>query len=144
MAYFLNIPIINNSFTELANYKYFVDKTEMIEKLNDSIDSPDKYICITMPRRFGKTINAMMLACYYSKKSDYKNLFDKTNISKSESYVKYLNKYNVIYMTLNELPSLDCNYKEFIGRYIKLLLEDLKESFSNIIKKIGVTKSVVK
>lgn len=62
MAYFLNIPIINNSFTELANYKYFVDKTEMIEKLNDSIDSPDKYICITRPRRFVKTINAMMLA----------------------------------------------------------------------------------
>ena len=138
MSYFLNIPIINNSFTELANYKYFVDKTEMIEKLNDSIDSPDKYICITRPRRFGKTINAMMLACYYSKKSDYKNLFDKTKISKSESYLKYLNKYNVIYMTLNELPSLDCNYKEFIGRYIKLLLEDLKESFSNIIKKINI------
>lgn len=62
MPYFLNVPISSNSFTEVVNYKYFVDKSELIEKVNQNIRTPNKYICVTRPRRFGKTINAMMLA----------------------------------------------------------------------------------
>ena len=138
MSYFLNNISIVNQFTKTTENKYFVDKTEMIIDINNCVGTDSQYICITRPRRFGKTINAMMLACYYSKKSDFKSLFDKTKISKSESYLKYLNKYNVIYMTLNELPRHDCSYEEFIGRYIKLLLEDIKESFVDVIKKINI------
>ena len=138
MAYFLNKNLKNNEYELITKDKYFVDKTNLIDKINKLVGMKDRYICITRPRRFGKTINAMMLACYYSKKSDFKSLFDKTKISKSESYLKYLNKYNVIYMTLNELPRHDCSYEEFIGRYIKLLLEDIKESFVDVIKKINI------
>ena len=96
MPYFLNTPIISNSFTEVANYKYFVDKSDFIEKVNGNIKTPSKYLCITRPRRFGKTINAMMLACYYSKNADFKKLFDKLEISKSDSYLEHLNKHNVM------------------------------------------------
>lgn len=127
LPYFLNTPITNNSFTEVANYKYFVDKTELIEKVNECIGNPNKYLCITRPRRFGKTINAMMLACYYSKNADFKQLFDGMEISKSASYMEHLNKHNVIYITFNELPKAKCTYEGFIGRYTHLLLEDLKE-----------------
>ena len=132
MPYFLNTPIISNSFTEVADYKYFVDKSEFIEKVNGNIKTPSKYICITRPRRFGKTINAMMLACYYSKNADFKKLFDKLEISKSSSYLDHLNKHNVIYMTFNEFPKKNCTYGEFIDRYTNLLLEDLKDFCSDI------------
>ena len=104
MTYFLNASITSNSFTEVANYKYFVDKSEFISKLNENIKTPSKYVCITRPRRFGKTINAMMLASYYSKNANFKNLFNKLEISKSSSYLQHLNKHNVIYMTLNQFP----------------------------------------
>ena len=69
----------------------------------------------------------MMLTCYYSKNADFKELFDKLEISKSGSYLKHLNIHNVIYMTLNEFPKKNCTYEEFIDRYTSLLLEDLKE-----------------
>ena len=108
MTYFLNASITSNSFTEVANYKYFVDKSEFISKLNENIKTPSKYVCITRPRRFGKTINAMMLASYYSKNANFKNLFNKLEISKSSSYLQHLNKHNVIYMTLNQIPSPNC------------------------------------
>ena len=62
MPYFLNTPIVNNSFTEVAIYQYFIDKSVLIEKVNECMGTPNKYLCITRPRRFGKTVNAMILA----------------------------------------------------------------------------------
>ena len=89
-------------------------------------------MCVTRPRRFGKTLNAMMLASYYSKNADFKELFDKLEISKSKSYLKHLNKHNVVYMTLNQLPEPGCTYEDFINNYAGALLSDLKEAFTNI------------
>ncbi len=130
MPYFLNVPITKNSFTEVANYKYFVDKSGLISKMNECINTPNKYVCITRPRRFGKTLNAMMLASYYSKSADCKNIFDKLQISKDTSYLKYLNKCNVVYITFNQLPSPKCTYEDFINRYISMIYDDLKEQYS--------------
>lgn len=65
-----------------------------------------------------------MLASYYSKNADFKSLFDKLEISKSESYYKHLNKHSIIYITLNQNSSLNCTYEEFIGRYVSLLCQD--------------------
>lgn len=130
MPYFLNVPITKNSFTEVANYKYFVDKSGLISKMNECINTPNKYVCITRPRRFGKTLNAMMLASYYSKSADCKDIFDKLQISKDTSYLKYLNKCNVVYITFNQLPSPKCSYEDFINRYISMIYDDLKEQYS--------------
>ena len=134
MTYFINKKIIKNSFTEAYNSEFFVDKSEIIEKLNKQINKIGKYLCITRPRRFGKTINAMMLECYYSKNADFKNIFDNLNISKCDSYEKHLNKHNVVYLQLNELPDVSTNvtYDEFINRYEKLLFEDIQELWPNI------------
>lgn len=117
MPYFLNSPIVNNSFTELAYYQYFVDKSAIISEINASISTPNKYLCITRPRRFGKTLNAMMLASYYSKNADFKKLFDKLKISKSSSYLTHLNKHNVIYITFNSNASESRNYNNYIEFY---------------------------
>ena len=134
MTYFINKKIINNSFTKAANDEYFVDKSELIEKINKLIGSSSQFLCITRPRRFGKTINAMMLESYYSKNANFKDLFDKLKISDSESYLTHLNKHNVVYLQLNELPDVSTNvtYDDFINRYKKLLFEDIEELWPNI------------
>ncbi len=132
MPYFLNSITPVNQFTKTTKEKYFVDKSILIEKINELVGTASQYVCITRPRRFGKTINAMMLACYYSKNANFKSLFDNLQISNCESYLEHLNKHNVIYMTMNELPKPNCSYEEFIERYIHLLIEDLKELAPNI------------
>ena len=132
MAYFLNnLPPVNQ-YTKTTKEKYFVDKSEFIEKMNELVGTASQYVCITRPRRFGKTLNAMMLASYYSKNADFKDLFDKLNISKSESYLEHLNKHNVIYITFNELPNPNCSYSEFVSRYTNLLIEDLKDLYPKL------------
>ena len=72
--YYLDIktPMIN--FQEYRNSLY-VDKTLMIDKIQNRIRTLNKYICITRPRRFGKTMNANMLAAYFTKGYDSRELF---------------------------------------------------------------------
>lgn len=42
----------------------YVDKTMMLTKLNSFIDKGNNYVCISRPRRFGKTIaQNMMCLC---------------------------------------------------------------------------------
>lgn len=132
MSYFLNNITSVNQFTKTAKEKYFVDKSELISRMNELIGTASQYVCITRPRRFGKTLNAMMLASYYSKSGDCASVFDKLKISQDSSYLEHLNKHNVIYMTLNQIPSLNCSYEVFINGYTEDLIKDLKERFFNI------------
>ena len=133
MRYFLNNNFENNEFELVSKDKYFVDKTEFIYQINQLICTKDRFICITRPRRFGKTVNAMMLASYYSKTANFKHLFDKLNISKCDSYPEHLNKHNVIYMTLNEMPDFGSfSYQNFIDNYTDDLIGDLKDEFPSI------------
>ena len=117
MPYFLNSITPVNQFTKTTKEKYFVDKSELIEKMNELVGTASQYICITRPRRFGKTINAMMLACYYSKNADFKKLFDKLEISKSEPYLEHLNKIKNHKVKIEEI-NLTITYRRInIGKY---------------------------
>ena len=132
MSYFLDNVTSVNQFTKTTQKKYFVDKSRLISKINELVGSDAQYICITRPRRFGKTVNAMMLASYYSKNADFKELFDKLEISHDESYLEHLNKHNVVYMTFSEMPKPNCTYEEFIKRYEKLLLGYLQSIYEKL------------
>ena len=63
MINYLNTDRCYESFKMLFNDKYFVDKSLILTKLNEIIDSESRYICITRPRRFGKTTMANLLRC---------------------------------------------------------------------------------
>lgn len=55
MTIYLNTNKPLENYKNLYRSKYFVDKSLIIEKLNDLINTSDKYVCITRPRRFGKS-----------------------------------------------------------------------------------------
>ena len=130
MTYFINKKIINNSFTKAANDEYFVDKSELIVKINKLIGSFSQFLCITRPRRFGKTINAMMLESYYSKNANFKDLFDKLKISNSESYLTHLNKHNVVYLNFSNPLNKAENYNTFIDGFYNQIVNDLEELYN--------------
>ena len=88
MGDFLN-PCNGNSFTILAKRKdryLFVDKTDFIEITNKRLDEDDRFIAVTRPRRFGKTVTADMLLAYYSKAYAEQRIFDNLKISGKDSY----------------------------------------------------------
>ncbi len=68
----------NDSFASAVLYsQIYVDKTGMLEYLNRLINSEQRYVCVSRPRRFGKSITARMIAAYYSKGCDSAGLFAK-------------------------------------------------------------------
>ncbi len=89
----------NSGFSEVLDSEY-IDKTGMIDLINQRINTLDKLICISRPRRFGKSIAAKMLCAYYDHTCDSHELFDEFAVAKTKKYEKYLNKYNVIYLDI--------------------------------------------
>ena len=86
----------NVGFKEILAGDIFVDKTMLISELNKFIDKGNKYICVSRPRRFGKTIATNIMCAYYSKGCDSREMFSKLKISKAKNYEQYLNKLNFI------------------------------------------------
>ena len=96
MSCYLN-PL-STRYSKLMRSKVFVDKTDMLEILNENIDTENCYFCLSRPRRFGKSYAANMLAAYYSKGADAEKMFSGLAISKSEDFKIHLNKYDVIHI----------------------------------------------
>ncbi|MBB6714121.1 AAA family ATPase [Clostridium gasigenes] len=132
MAIYLNTNKALQNYEALYRSKYFVDKSLIIERLNEVIATSDKYICITRPRRFGKSSVAHMLGAYYSKAVDSKEVFEGLKISNKATYVENLNKYNVISVSFSDVNNNCKSCSEYVDRITTLLIEDLKEAFPNI------------
>ncbi len=88
MGIYLN-PGYEN-FKEMTSAKIYVDKTMMIASINQMMDEGNKYLCLSRPRRFGKTIASNMLCSYYSKGCDAKELFAPYKIAKTPSFTSKL------------------------------------------------------
>ena len=84
----------NKGFRESLNSAIYVDKTGFIARMNAVLDTQQKFVCVSRPRRFGKSVAANMLAAYYNQDEDSAKLFEDLEISQSESYRKHLNKYD--------------------------------------------------
>ena len=95
MGRFLNPD--NGAFSEAVNSEIYIDKTRLLEYINQVINTTSKFICNSRPRRFGKSMTADMLSAYYSRGCDSKELFKNYEISTVSSYEKNLNKYDVIH-----------------------------------------------
>ncbi len=133
MGRYLNTDSCFKNFHKLYNNSYFVDKSLIIGDLNNRIGTNSQYICITRPRRFGKTSIAEMLGAYYCKAIDSKEIFDTLKIKNSNSYNEYLNKCNIIKISFNEFPdnNLD-NYEAYINRIKSLLTEDIINAYPHL------------
>lgn len=95
---------------------YFVDKSQMIEELFPLIEEGANHICITRPRRFGKTVMANMISAFFSRAREASDIFDRLKISASRNYSKYRNQYNVIHISLNDISTQCTTYREYITR----------------------------
>ena len=83
----------------------YVDKSGLLEELNHLIDTQQRFVCVSRPRRFGKSMAADMLSAYYGCKEDTSALFDGLKIGKTDSYKAHLNQYNVLKINIQEFLS---------------------------------------
>ena len=129
MAVFLNTDAAYQDFQMLRNDEFFTDKTGMIEKISRKINTKNRFICITKPRRFGKTSILNMLGAYYGKSCCSKALFDGLQASRCEACERHRNQYDVIKISFNELSWKGKEYSDYIGRFQKMLEQDIREAY---------------
>ena len=128
-------------FREIVEDDY-IDKTGMIEIINNSIGKKHKLFCISRPRRFGKTYAANMLCAYYDCSVDSHELFDGFEISKTANYEEHINKYNVIYLDMSEfISSIERENRDYTK-----LTEDISTALLNdlysVYKDMPIDKSL--
>ena len=65
----------NTNFWKSIRSEIYVDKTGLIAYTNKCINTTKQYMCVSRPRRFGKSMTLEMLCAYYSRGCDSRELF---------------------------------------------------------------------
>jgi hypothetical protein len=131
----------NCEFAEIVSGKY-IDKTGMIELINGRIGTPDKLVCVSRPRRFGKSYAAKMICAYYDYTCDSHRLFSGLNISNRESFEKHINRYNVINLDMAQMIEEASGAN--IVSYVKTnLIEEIKNQYPEVSIDISFSKTLV-
>ena len=123
-----------SDFIDYGNYDFrrvknsnFVDKTGLLNILNKNMDTENSFMCISRPRRFGKSVAAKMAYAYYDRSMPSAELFEGLEITKSPDYKKHLNKYPTIYIDWNRFANVPKN--EILKTAQQRIIADLKNSY---------------
>lgn len=129
MGIYLNSRAAYTLYKSETEKPYFVDKTSMLEELFPLVRTGNNHICITRPRRFGKTVTANMIASFFSRAVDAQDIFQSLSIADAEDYGKYRNQFSVIHISFNELGGMCSSYEEYVGKIERRLVRDLKNEY---------------
>ncbi len=134
MGKYLNSRVPFEVYKEIAGTRFFVDKSLLLEDiLNVAEIDGQKYLCITRPRRFGKSVMAGMVAAFFGKAVDAGDLFERLYIAGKENYRAHLNKHNVIYIDFSEMPRDCSNYRQYIARIQDGMNNDLARAYDDLV-----------
>lgn len=102
----------NIMFQRALDSEIYVDKTELIHCTNALVNTRNNLVCMSRPRRFGKSMALEMLAAYYAKGCDSREMFAGLKVSHStpaqniaeqkryakqaQRYAAYLNHFDVL------------------------------------------------
>lgn len=119
-------------FQKIINSDIYVDKTGLLAYTNSVINTMQGYVCVSRPRRFGKSIAANMLAAYYSRGCDSREMFSGFEIAKKDSFEKHLNQYNTIFLNMQEFLSQSEDIDDMLNLIKKSVLWELLEEYPNL------------
>lgn len=126
------------SFEEALRSEIFVDKTEMLMYLNSVVRTKQKYVSVSRPRRFGKTMAADMICAYYDRDADSRELFKKRKIAECEpvtlaereiAWDEYLGKFDVIRLVMTDFFKSGRTVDESISVMTARILDELADCY---------------
>lgn len=115
-----------------SSFENICRQSELIAKTNEALCTEQRYICVSRPRRFGKSMAANMLAAYYDRSENTEELFRNLAISKDSSYKENLNQYDVIKINMQEFLSMSGTMEEMLDMLKKYLVLDFEEAYPQV------------
>ena len=122
----------NVDFQKSLNSEIYIDKTELIAYTNKKLNTEQGYICVSRPRRFGKSMAANMLTAYYSRGCDSRELFQGLKIATHPDFEKHLNQYNVIHLNMQNFLSKTQTIEQMIALVTKAVGRDLLRAYPDV------------
>lgn len=124
----------SKDFQESLNSKIYVDKTLLIARTNELVCTKQKYICLSRPRRFGKSMAADMLAAYYGCEEDTSAIFENMKIAEADSFREHLNQYDVIKINMQLFLSISRNVEEMLQMLQERVVRELKRAYPDLVE----------
>lgn len=122
----------------------YIDKSELIAKINQTIGTKDKLTCVSRPRRFGKSFATQMLCAYYDKTCNSLDLFSDLKIAKDSTFEQYRNRYHVIYLDITWFISTGGNIKNTVFYLQEQVLHELYMIYPFIHKETSFPVALAK
>lgn len=122
----------NDGFQRAIHSEIYVDKTGLIVYTNKYLNTEQQYICVSRPRRFGKTMALNMLAAYYSRGCNSRELFEEREIGKDSTFEEHLNQYDVIFLNMQQfvIRAKKQNVTDYLE---KAVLKELHEVYGELV-----------
>ena len=120
----------NSAFSRVRNSEY-IDKSGLIAVVNRTLFTEQEFTCVTRSRRFGKSMAAKMLAAYYDRSCDSRNLFADLQIASDPSFEEHLNKHPVICVDLSDFVTRGLD-KNIMGRINSALIKDVCKAYPQV------------
>lgn len=132
MGFYLNPG--NKGFWESVRSRIYVDKTNLIAYTNGLINTEQKYLCVSRPRRFGKSMALKMLAAYYSRGCDSEDLFKGCKIRRKKTFQEYRNRYDVIWLNMQQFL-IEAGEQEITEYLSQEVVAELRNEYGEIIQR---------
>lgn len=116
-------------FERSLQSEIYVDKSGLIAKVNAHVNTQQNCLCISRPRRFGKSMAANMLSAYYCYGEDTHHLFADLFINTDQSYQQHRNQYDVLMINMQEFLSRSETVTEMLELLQLRLLHELREAY---------------
>jgi hypothetical protein len=123
----------NALFRISRNSRIYVDKSMLISLTNGFLGDEFRFLCISRPRRFGKSMAANMLCAYYDESCDSRELFNGLKIEDDPSFSEPLNKYPVIHLDIAGFITTTKEKKGIAGKLNDILLKELRTAYPDIV-----------
>jgi len=130
MGYYVNPG--SDKFQISLNSEIYVDKSDIITQTNRLFRTERRFICVSRPRRFGKTMAANMLTAYYGTGEDTHELFKSLKIAQHPTYKQHLNQYHVLMLNIQEFLSRGKTVEDMLDLLAIKVTEELKAIYSEI------------
>ena len=103
----------------------YVDKSNILKLLNKVCNTQENYVCISRPRRFGKSMTANLISAYYDRTVETIKVFAGLNYAKSTEFARWAGKFDVIKVNVQEFLSNSESIAELLTLWQQSLLWDL-------------------
>lgn len=119
-------------FEKAVNSEIYVDKSMLIKHTNARINTSEQNVCISRPRRFGKSMAANMLAAYYGRGYDSRELFQGLKIAQTDKFEMHLNQYDVLFLNMQEFLSRTSSIEEMLDRIKRLVAREIVREYPDV------------